>query len=202
MGANNRSLHTARTLALENAALAEETIMSKIIACVVIAVLVASLAIAEEPKSTAPDGGTVSLTLDDVQLRDVVRMMTRIAGVDLSFDSKDPTFGERTSINVENKPWKPFFSSVLAQHGLLLVEDSPGSQTYSIIRAASPDAAARIRASQDAVAFVDAVLADLNADNLAAAKDRLVKYREHNAEVIKTTQERQQGIRGQAVNSN
>lgn len=166
--------------------------MRKISACVGCVVLVISLAMAEEPKASASDGATVSLTLDNVRLQDVVRMMSRIAGVDLSFDPKDPKLNDSTSVNVQDKPWKPFFSSVLAQHGLLLIEDSPGSRTYSIVRAPSTETAVRVRASQEAVALTDAVLADISAGNLEAAKERLTKYREHNVEVVWTAQEKQQ----------
>ena len=167
--------------------------MKTLIAGAGVVLLAVHSVIAEEPPARDFEGGTVSITLDDVELRDFVRMMTRIADISLSCDPKEPKLDERMSANVQDRPWKPFFCSVLAQHGLLMVEDSPGSGTYSIIRAESADVAARIRASQDAVALADAVLANLDAGDLAAAKARLTKYREHNAAVVQAVQAKQEG---------
>jgi type II secretory pathway component GspD/PulD (secretin) len=165
--------------------------MKTTFACGALAILAVHLTFAEPPKPRDSDGGTVSITLDNVQLRDFVRMVSRIAGVSFSFDPKESKFDESTSVDIKEKPWKPFFAGVLAQHGLVLSEDSPGSQTYSIIRAVSADAAARLHAAQEAVALADAVLADLNIGDVAAAKARLAKSREHNAEIVRTAQTQQ-----------
>jgi hypothetical protein len=165
--------------------------MIKIITRVATIGLIAFAATAQEPKAQNPGTFNVTLVLDNLPLADFVRFMTRITGADISFDSDDPKFRENATVSVRDKPWKPTFSSVLAQHGLLLVEDLPGARTYSVVRAASPVTASRLLTSQDAVALADAVLADLNAGNLDVAKNRLAKYREHNAEVVRTVQEKQ-----------
>ena len=165
--------------------------MKRTYACVGVMFLAVFVAFAQEPKAQVPDDGTVTMVFDKVELADVVRMMTRIASVNIKFDPTDAKFRESTSVNVHDKHWKPVLTSVLEQHGLLLVEDSQEARSYSIVRAQSKEIVARLRAAQEAVILADAVLADLNAGNLVMAKERLTKYRDRNAEMVRTIQEKQ-----------
>jgi type II secretory pathway component GspD/PulD (secretin) len=84
-------------------------------------------------------GGTelISITLDDVPLVDVVRMFTRISGVNIIASAED--LQGNVTVNLNDVSWKPALGSILAMHNLALVEKEPGSSVYSVVPRA-PDA--------------------------------------------------------------
>ncbi|MCX7590008.1 MAG: hypothetical protein N2255_00100, partial [Kiritimatiellae bacterium] len=74
----------------------------------------------------------ISVTLDDVELADVVRLFTRISGANIIVAPSNLT--GRVTVNMTNVQWKPALEAILEMHGLVLLEKSPGSGVYSIIR--------------------------------------------------------------------
>jgi type II secretory pathway component GspD/PulD (secretin) len=79
----------------------------------------------------------ISITLDDVPLVDVVRMFTRISGVNIIASAED--LQGNVTVNLNDVSWKPALASILAMHNLALVEKDPGTQVYSVVPRA-PDA--------------------------------------------------------------
>ena len=87
------------------------------------------------PQPTQSDmrGGEelISITLDDVPLVDVVRMFTRIAGVNIIASAED--LQGNVTVNLTDVAWKPALSAILAMHNLGLVEKEPGTDVYSVV---------------------------------------------------------------------
>lgn len=74
---------------------------------------------------------TISITLDDVEMVDVVRMFTRVSGANII---ATPTqLVGRVTVNLTDVGWKPAMDSILDMHNLQLVEKIPGSGVYSIL---------------------------------------------------------------------
>jgi type IV pilus assembly protein PilQ len=84
---------------------------------------------------TAPDGdagsGLISITLDDVEILDVVRMFTRISGANII--ATPSNLQGRVTVNLNDVAWKPALESILDMHSLALDEKLPGSGVYRII---------------------------------------------------------------------
>jgi hypothetical protein len=154
-------------------------------------VLLLCLAVgAAPPKEPTSNGNLISISLDDVALIDMIRMMNRITDASFAFDPSDPNLNKRITIDIRDKPWKPPFRAALIQHGLVLIEDTPGSNSYSIVPAKSKAVATRRAAAKEAVATIDAVLTQLDKGNAAKAKELLSQYRDHNARILKDTTEK------------
>lgn len=77
------------------------------------------------------DENLISITLEDVEMVDVVSMFTRISGANII---ADPTnlVGHVTA-NLTDVQWKPALETILDMHNLALEEKMPGSGVYSII---------------------------------------------------------------------
>ncbi|MGQ9663443.1 MAG: type II secretion system protein GspD, partial [Kiritimatiellia bacterium] len=73
----------------------------------------------------------ISVTLDDVELADVVRLFTRISGANIIVTPSNLT--GRVTVNMTNVEWRPALESILEMHGLVLLEKTPGSGVYSIL---------------------------------------------------------------------
>lgn len=73
----------------------------------------------------------ISITLDDVPLVDVVRMFTRISGVNIIASAED--LEGSVTVNLSDVAWQPALSSILEMHSLALIEKEPGSGVYSIV---------------------------------------------------------------------
>jgi len=81
-------------------------------------------------KSTA-DGNLISVTLDDVEMVDVVKMFTRISGANII--ATPSNLQGRVTVNLTDVEWKPALTSILKMHALGLLEETPGSGVYSIV---------------------------------------------------------------------
>ncbi len=73
----------------------------------------------------------ISITLDDVEILDVVRMFTRISGANII--ATPSNLQGRVTVNLTDVEWKPALESILDMHGLALDEKLPGSGVYRII---------------------------------------------------------------------
>jgi len=73
----------------------------------------------------------ISITLDDVEMADVVRMFTRISGANIIASPSNLT--GRVTVNLADVEWKPALMSILDMNNLDLVEKTPGSGVYSIV---------------------------------------------------------------------
>ena len=123
-----------------------------------------------------PDGKPITITLDNVDLSAVLRMFSRISGANIVFTPVHVS--GRVSIDVKEQPWKAVLRTALAEHGLLLLHDPQGVAVYTVVRADSPATASRQQAAAVAVRFTEAVLRDLDANNVAAARKRLEKHQQ------------------------
>jgi len=79
-------------------------------------------------KSTGED--LITITLDDVELINVVRMFSSIANANIIATPSNLT--ARVSANLDNVAWRPALSQILGQHNLSLIETPQGSGIYSI----------------------------------------------------------------------
>ena len=73
----------------------------------------------------------ISITLDDVEMLDVVRMFTRISGANI-IATPSNLLG-RVTVNLTDVEWQPALESILDMHHLALQEKLPGSGVYSIV---------------------------------------------------------------------
>lgn len=72
----------------------------------------------------------ISITLDDVEMADVVRLFTRISGANII--ATPSNLQGRVTVNLEKVDWQPALESILSMHNLALREKTPGSGIYSI----------------------------------------------------------------------
>jgi type IV pilus assembly protein PilQ len=99
------------------------------------------------PSTELPDLGTeaaatsdralISISLDDVELIDVVRMFSRIAAANIIANPEILT--ARVTVTLDNVEWRPALSSILSMHGLALLERPQGSGVFTVV-AQLPDA--------------------------------------------------------------
>ena len=89
----------------------------------------------------------VSLGLKDVELREIVRVIARIADVEFAYDPGEPRLRQKVTVSASEKPWQTFLEELLARHGLVLLE-LPGG-VYGI-RSAESEADAGRRATVNA----------------------------------------------------
>jgi type IV pilus assembly protein PilQ len=81
--------------------------------------------------TNAVNENLISITLDDVDMVDVVRMFTRISGANII--TSPSNLQGKVSVNLTDVEWKPALDSILDMHNLALVEKTPGSKVFSII---------------------------------------------------------------------
>lgn len=74
--------------------------------------------------------GTISISLDDVEMADVVRMFTRISGANI-IASPSNLVG-RVTANLDDVNWQSAMETILDMHGLALTESPPGSKIFRI----------------------------------------------------------------------
>lgn len=80
--------------------------------------------------TNAVNENLISITLDDVEMVDVVRMFTRISGANII--TTPSNLQGKVSVNLNDVEWKPALESILDMNNLALVEKTPGSGVYSI----------------------------------------------------------------------
>ncbi|OGV62099.1 MAG: hypothetical protein A2498_07740 [Lentisphaerae bacterium RIFOXYC12_FULL_60_16] len=73
----------------------------------------------------------ITITLDDVEMVDVVKMFTRISGANII--ASPTNLQGRVTVNLTDVEWKPALISILEMHQLGLIEKTPGSEVYSIV---------------------------------------------------------------------
>jgi type II secretory pathway component GspD/PulD (secretin) len=82
-----------------------------------------------EIEQSDADADKISVTLDDVPLKDVIRMFSRISAANIV--AMDDLEG-RVTVSLNDVSWKDALEAILEQAGLVLVEKRPG--IYSVIR--------------------------------------------------------------------
>ena len=100
----------------------------------------ATLLVAPDDKTSPIPGATastnpvnenlISITLDEVEMADVVRMFTRISGANII--TSPSNLQGRVSVNLTDVEWKPALEAILDMNHLALEERTPGSAVYSI----------------------------------------------------------------------
>ena len=76
---------------------------------------------------------TISITLTDVELADVVLMFTKISGANIIATPANLT--GRVTVQLTHVRWQPALAAILELHGMQLTEKVPGSGVYSIVHA-------------------------------------------------------------------
>lgn len=174
---------------------------------VTVLAMTAGMVLAQSEESVTVEGGrmtktgaalqpispdvTMSITLDDVDLVDFLRMTTRITGIDLVTDPQDFNSDQRISVNMTDEPWHKGLEVAMAQHGFVLLHE--GGNIYSVLKGDKPEVAARVRAALAAVSVAEAVLADIKTNNIASATNRLNAFVEINQETVNSFKAAKQG---------
>ncbi len=127
---------------------------------------------------------TISITLDDVEMVDVVRMFTRISGANII---ATPTqLVGRVTVNLTDVGWKPAMDSILDMHNLQLVEKIPGSGVYSILQrqpgAPEPMIVETVFLNYATVSMVEPVVR-----NMLTSGGTISSFPSRNAMIIRTT---------------
>ncbi len=76
------------------------------------------------------EAGTISISLDDVEMADVVRMFTRISGANII--ASPSNLQGRVTANLDDVHWQGAMETILDMHNLSLTESPPGSKIYRI----------------------------------------------------------------------
>lgn len=74
--------------------------------------------------------GTISISLDDVEMADVVRMFTRISGANII--ASPTNLVGRVTANLDDVEWQSAMETILDMHNLALMESPPGSKIFRI----------------------------------------------------------------------
>jgi len=74
--------------------------------------------------------GTISISLDDVEMADVVRMFTRISGANII--ATPSNLQGRVTANLDDVQWLSAMETILDMNSLALTESPPGSKIYRI----------------------------------------------------------------------
>ena len=85
----------------------------------------------EKPAAGGARSDLISIILEDVDLQDIIRMMNRIANVDITADPKILE-GKRATLNAMDQPWKQVLESALTPNGLTLIQKGPGK--YEVVK--------------------------------------------------------------------
>jgi len=130
------------------------------------------------------EGNLINITLNDVELSDVVRMFTRISGANIVASPTNLT--GRVTVNLEDVEWKSALKSILDMHSLTLVETLPESGVYSVVQrphdAPEPMIVKTIFLKYTTVAEVVPVVKTMLVENA-----KLSEFPSRNAIVVKST---------------
>ncbi len=125
------------------------------------------IGISAEPTDDAQiDGGHISLNVRGEELRDVIRMFSRLSNANIIVpDLGEEVEAKQVDINLDNVEWKPALQAILDTHSLELYEKIPGTEVYSIrVRAADapePSETQVFKLSHTPVGSVTNIIADL-----------------------------------------
>ena len=85
----------------------------------------------DQPASSTSRPSQISISLDDVELIDVVRMFSRIASANIIANPEILT--ARVTVNLDDVEWRPALASILSMHNLALVERPQGSGVFTVV---------------------------------------------------------------------
>ena len=167
-------------------------------ACLVVAVLSVLAARAEK---TVGEPERITIDLEGAPVSAIITMFQRITGASFVYQQDDIPRDADATLNLNNQPWKPALSAVLAKHGLVLNPITGSPKTYAISKTDSAATAARCRAAQEAVRTTDAVLSALAEGDMATAKQLLVAFRKQNADLIVVVEQKATKTANQSIDS-
>ena len=80
----------------------------------------------EAPETAVPSGskseeGLISVSLDNVELADVVRLFTRLSNANIICNATN--LQGKVTANLQDVEWQPAFKAILERHNLMLQED-------------------------------------------------------------------------------
>ena len=100
---------------------------------------------AARPERAAPareaEAEQISLEFDGVALSDVIRMFTRMAGVNIVFDPAIIPGDAAVTAQFTDVPWKPTLDAILEVHGLQLEAVDDEGTVYRVTQSLAPAAA-------------------------------------------------------------
>ncbi len=131
----------------------------------------------------------ISITLDDVPVTAVLRMFSRITGMNFLYNPRDFDKTKRVTVNLVNEPSRPALQSILAAQGFVLLVEPGGHNVYSITKTDNPETAVRIQYASAAVSLADTVLADISSNNVVVAKAHLQAFADSNRQILKAFDE-------------
>ncbi len=149
-------------------------------------------ALPEEMTGESTGEDLITISLDDVELIDVVRMFSRIANANIIATPSNLT--ARVTANLDNVAWRPALSQILAQHNLSLIERPQGSGVYSITTQ-SPDAPEPMIVE---TIFLDYTTVDEVSpviERILAGQGSISTFPSRNAMVIRSTESKLSEIR-------
>ncbi len=140
---------------------------------------------AHAAESVKPSDGFISITLEGVELVDVLTLISRITGTNIQYNPRDISEIKGVYVNLVDEPWRPALQSLLAKYSLVLLAEPERRNSYSIVKADKPETAVRIQYAAAVGTVVDAVLADIKSNNVSAAIARLQDFADNNRQTIK-----------------
>lgn len=141
-------------------------------------------------------GGLVSISLKDVELKDVIRMFSRLSNANIIIpDLQQTQQGEQRQqgpqlidVNLENVEWKPALQAILDTHSLELFEKIPDSEVYSI-REKLPPAQAPQTTRTFILNYADIDSVATMIRQIVGGQGQVFSYQQGNSVVVKTTQD-------------
>ncbi len=147
----------------------------------------------QQPTEDAvPARDLITISLDDVELIDVVRMFSRIAAANIIANPE--LLSARVTVNLDNVEWRPALSSILSMHGLALVERPQGSGVFTIVEP-PPDAPPPM--STETIFLNYTTVEDVRAvvDSMRSGGSSLTVFPSRNALVLRDTEDNLTDIR-------
>ena len=88
------------------------------------------------PEGRTNESGRITISLDNIELRDVVQLFTRLSGANIICNTTN--LQGSVTANLDDVEWEPAFRTILERHGLFLVED-PRNKGIFFIEIRPPD---------------------------------------------------------------
>ncbi len=85
----------------------------------------------QEPISATQRGDMISITLNDVEMTDVINMFIRISGANIIATPTNLT--GRVTVSLKDVEWKAALTAILEMNNLTLVRSTPDVEVYSIL---------------------------------------------------------------------
>ena len=84
----------------------------------------------ELPEGRTNESGRITISLDNIELADVVQLFTRLSGANIICNTTN--LKGSVTANLEDVEWEPAFRAILERQGLLLQEDPKNKGIFSI----------------------------------------------------------------------